>query len=210
MRELKLVVFDCDGVMFDSKGANRKYYNDILKKFGHSTMSEEELDFVHTHNVMESIAHIFRHYPEDLSRAEKYRTEVDYHPYLQYMKMEPDLIDFLEFLMPEYERAISTSRTTTMSTILDMFGLSRYFGKVMTSLDVKRPKPDPEALLVIMEHYGVSPEETIYIGDSTVDEEHGRRAGVPLIAFKNNALDADYHVSSFQEIKSLPIFHPGR
>jgi HAD superfamily hydrolase (TIGR01509 family) len=206
MKKLKLVVFDCDGVMFDSKDANRKYYNDILARFGHPAMSEDEVDFVHTHNVMESVAHIFRHYPDDIDRAEKYRTEVDYQPYLEYMKMEPDLVEFLEFLTPDYWRAISTSRTTTMATILEMFGLAPYFGKVMTSLDVRRPKPDPEALLVIMEHYGVSPEETVYIGDSFVDEGHAGSAGVPFVAFRNRALDADYHVSSFREVMGLPIF----
>jgi beta-phosphoglucomutase-like phosphatase (HAD superfamily) len=35
MASLKLVIFDCDGVMFDSMEANRKYYNFLLEKFGH-------------------------------------------------------------------------------------------------------------------------------------------------------------------------------
>ncbi len=206
MAKLKLVIFDCDGVMFDSKEANRQYYNHILAEFSHPPMSEEELDYVHIHNVMESVRHILRHYPEDIARAEEYRADLDYQPYLQHMRIEPDLIEFLEFLKPDYERAISTSRTTTMGTILDIFGLTPYFGMVITAFDVANPKPHPEALLTILEHYRISPAEAIYIGDSIIDREHSAGAGMRLIAFKNPKLAAEYHVSSFMEITRLPIF----
>ena len=62
--KLKLVIFDCDGVMFDSKFANQTYYNYLLEYFQYPPMDEEELEFVHIHNVMESTRHILRHYPE--------------------------------------------------------------------------------------------------------------------------------------------------
>lgn len=206
MAKLKLVIFDCDGVMFDSKDANRQYYNHILETLGHPPMSEEEVDYVHIHNVMESVRYILRHYPEDIPRAEEYRADLDYQPYLQYMRIEPDLIEFLEFLQPNYQRAISTSRTTTMKTILDIFGLKSYFGMVMTAFDVANPKPHPEALLTILDHYQVRADEAIYIGDSIIDREHSAGAGMRLIAFKNPELRAEYHVSSFMEIARLPLF----
>ena len=206
MSELKLVIFDCDGVMFDSKNANKMYYNHILEALGHPPMSEEELDFVHIHNVMESVRYILRHYPEDIDKAEAYRADLDYQPYLQYMNMEPDLVEFLEFLTPRYERAISTNRTTTMRDILDIFDLSRHFGKVVTAFDVKRPKPHPDALHDILDHFGMKVKEAIYIGDSTVDREHCNSVGMQMIAFKNDDLDAEYHVNSFMEITRLPVF----
>ena len=40
---LKLVVFDCDGVMFSSREANRAYYNDLLRAFSCPPMDEAEL-----------------------------------------------------------------------------------------------------------------------------------------------------------------------
>jgi phosphoglycolate phosphatase-like HAD superfamily hydrolase len=206
MAKLKLVIFDCDGVMFDSKDANRQYYNHILEKFGHPPMSEEEVDYVHIHNVMESVRYILRHYPEDIAGAEEYRADLDYQPYLQYMRIEPDLIEFLEFLMPDYERAISTSRTTTMDIILDIFGLKSYFGMVKTAFNTTNPKPHPEALLTILEHYQLTPEEAIYIGDSIIDRQHSAAAGMRLIAFKNPELAAEYHATSFMEIARLPCF----
>ena len=57
---LKLIVFDCDGVLFDSREANRIYYNDLLKAFNHPPMDDQELEYVHSHNVTDSVSHIFQ------------------------------------------------------------------------------------------------------------------------------------------------------
>ena len=43
MATLKLVILDCDGVMFSSKEANRHYYNDLLKAFSCPPMTQAEL-----------------------------------------------------------------------------------------------------------------------------------------------------------------------
>jgi HAD superfamily hydrolase (TIGR01509 family) len=208
MNKLKLVIFDCDGVMFDSKNANKHYYNHILDNLGHPPMTAEELDYVHIHNVMRSVKYLLRNHPEDIDKAENYRADLDYHPYLKYMHMEPDLIEFLEYLQThDIDAAISTSRTTTMKDILDIFGLRKYFGKVMTTFDVTNPKPHPEALQVILKHYGLAAQEAIYIGDSIVDREHSAGVGMELIAFKNPELSADFSVSSFMEIpRTVPYF----
>ena len=206
MAPLKLVVFDCDGVMFDSKNANRVYYNHIRAVFDRPPMDEEELEYVHMHHVMDSIRHLFRAYPADLAQAEVYRQSLDYTPFLQHMIMEPDLLEFLDFLRPDYKTAISTNRTSTMGSVLQMFELADRFDKVVTAFDVAKPKPDPEALEQILAHFGFKVDEAVYIGDSMVDREHTEALGMRLIAFKNPVLPAEYHVQSFMEITRLPIF----
>ena len=206
MPPLKLVVFDCDGVMFDSKNANRVYYNHLREAFGRPPMDEEELEYVHMHHVMDSTRHLFRAYPADLERADAYRKTLDYTPYLQYMLMEPDLFEFLDFLRPDYKTAISTNRASTMGPVLQMFSLADRFDKVVTAFDVSRPKPDPEALEQILAHFGFTVDEAVYIGDSMVDREHTAALGMRLIAFKSPDLPAEYHVQSFMEITRLPIF----
>ncbi|MHB1014435.1 MAG: HAD family hydrolase [Desulfurivibrionaceae bacterium] len=206
MAALKLVIFDCDGVMFDSKNANRVYYNQMLEKFGHPPMDAEELEYVHMHHVMDSVRHIFRNYPEDLDAADAYRRGVDYTPYLQHMIMEPDLLEFLHFIRPQFKTAISTNRTSTMGPVLQMFRLADLFDKVVTPFDVAQPKPHPEALHQILAHFQCSVAESIYIGDSQVDRDHTAAVGMRLIAFKNRELLAEYHVQSFMEISRLPIF----
>jgi HAD superfamily hydrolase (TIGR01509 family) len=204
---LKLIVFDCDGVMFDSREANIAYYNDLLAAFGFPAMRDDELEFVHMQSVTNSVKHIFRHYPEqDINEVFRRRETLTYTPYLHYMKIEPDLVDFLNFIQARYRLAISTNRTTTMRPLLKQYQLDSYFEKVVTASDVQNPKPAPDALREILSFFDCRASETIYIGDSIVDRQHTKACGVPLIAFKNRDLDAEYHVESFTEVLQLKPF----
>jgi len=206
---LKLVIFDCDGVLFDSREANRAYYNTLLQQFDCPPLGEEEVDYVHSHNVTDSVAHIFRNH--DRVRQElidRYRTELDYTPFLQHMIMEPDLMEFLHLIKPRYHTAISTNRTTTMPMLLDIFKLRPWFEQVVTALDTPKPKPSPDALHIILDNFKVNIAETIYIGDSVVDLEHTQSMGIKMIAFKNPKLQAEYHVENFMEVLQLEPFTP--
>ncbi len=202
---LKLIVFDCDGVMFDSRRANVMYYNHLLAHFSLPPMNHEEEEYVHMHSVHDSLAFIFRHYREPrLDEVHSFRLQGDYSAFLPYMEMEPDLHPFLLQVHGRYDLAISTNRTNTMIPLLQRFALEKFFGKVMTADKVARPKPAPDALLEILHHFRCQPQEAIFIGDSILDEQHAAGAGVPLIAFKNHRLNAAFHVRSFLEILALP------
>jgi phosphoglycolate phosphatase len=204
--ELKLVIFDCDGVMFDSRDANRIYYNHLLEKFGYPLMTRNEEDYVHSHNVMDSVSHIFSKHPEVIDRVHAYRQSLDYTPYLKYMRIEPDLKEFLQLLKPQYYTAISTNRSTTMGAVMELHDLNPFFDLVVTSLDVTQPKPHAEALLKILNHFQLSADQAVYIGDSMVDRIHTSEVNMRLISFKNQGLPAEYHVNSFLDIPNLPIF----
>ena len=206
MAPLKLVIFDCDGVMFDSKDANRIYYNHLLEKFGYPLMDEQEEDYVHSHNVLDSINFIFRKYPREIEEVNQYRISVDYTPFLKYMVIEPDLKEFLGILKPKFYTAISTNRSNTMPSVMKMHDLESYFDLVVTSLDVEQPKPHTEGLIKILNHFQLSASEAVYIGDSMVDREHTAGVNMRLISFKNPELPAEYHVNCFLDIPHLPIF----
>jgi len=206
MTVLRLVVFDCDGVLFDSREANRRYYNHLRRTFGHPSMTPEELEYVHTHDARLSTKHIFREWPRERDAVETYRATLDYTPYLDYMVMEEGLIPFLTLLNRTVRTAISTNRTTTMPALMEKSGLAPYFELVVTARDVAKPKPHPEALLRILSHFGLVAGEGIFIGDSEVDMEHASSAGMRFIAYKNPSLAADYHGSTFEEVAGLPPF----
>lgn len=204
---LKLIVFDCDGVMFSSRESNRIYYNHLLQTFSCPPMTEEELNYVHIHNVNNSVIHIFRNYSHiSPDTVNAYRSGLDYTPYLKYMVMEPDLPDFLHVIKPRYGTAISTNRADTMDAILDTFALRSWFDMVVTATTATKPKPAPDGLIMILERFKVQPHEVIYIGDSEIDREHCASVGIDLIAFKNKDLQARYHVDNFMSIIELPPF----
>jgi HAD superfamily hydrolase (TIGR01509 family) len=202
MKRVRAVVFDCDGVMFDSMKANEAYYNHILTHFGKPEMNKEECDYVHMNTAEQSVTYLFRRDPK-LEDALAYRRDMSYLPFIPVMEMEPYLKEFLEYLRPTYKTAISTNRSDTMGPVLKEHGLEGYFDLVVSCLDVKHPKPDPESLIKILDHFGLSPEEAIYIGDSQIDEMAANAAGVPLVGYKNPRLSAAFHVTHFKEIEDF-------
>ena len=202
MEQVSVVIFDCDGVMFDSRRANEAYYNHILAQFGKPPMNSEECDYVHMNTAEQSVAYLFRNDPK-LKDALAYRHRVSYLPFIHSMEMEPYLKSFLQYLRPTYRTAISTNRSDTMGPVLSEHGLEGYFDIVVSCLDVKHPKPDPESVIKILDHFGLTPHQAIYIGDSEIDEQAAKAAGIPLVAYKNPALSADYHVTHFKEIEDL-------
>lgn len=196
----RLVIFDCDGVLFDSREANRAFYNLLLTRFGKPPLSEETLDYVHMRTVFEAVDFLFPAEGERLA-AHVYRQELDPEPFIRLMVKEPGVKEFLTFLRPAAKTAISTNRTTTIGQVLSHHGLSEFFDLVVSALDVACPKPHPESLNKIIAHFQLRPEEAVYIGDSVVDAEAAQRAGIPLVAYKNPRLEADLHVNSFRDLK---------
>lgn len=56
------------------------------------------------------------------------------------------------------------------------------FARVLGQKDGAPPKPDPSGLLGVMDELGVDRSRTAYVGDSMVDVETARRAGVAAVA----------------------------
>lgn len=206
-----LVIFDCDGVLFSSRDANRAFYNRLLERFAKPPLSEEALDYVHMHTVFEAVDYLF---PDRAVRqaAHDFRQELDPEPFIRLMKAEPGICEFLSFLRPAVKTAIATNRTTTIGQVLALHGMTDSFDLVVSALDVSHPKPHPESLQKILYHFRLAPREAVYIGDSIVDAEAAQRAGVSLIAYKNPLLDAALHVDSFAALQRRleGLFFDGR
>jgi len=196
------VIFDCDGVMFDSRQANTNLYNHLLSHFGLDPMLPGDIEFVHMHTVVESIQQIFRDSPH-IKDALEYRLHLDYTPFITDMVMEPGLRELLDFLKPLYGLAVATNRSTTIGEVLELNNLSQYFDIVVSSLDVENPKPHPESVFKILDFFGLEPDKCFYVGDSEVDSEVCRAAHVPMIAYKNKALEAALHVESTWELQEI-------
>jgi len=198
-KKILAVIFDCDGVMFDSRQANINFYNSLLSKFGLPSMSEKEINFVHMHTSYESVNYIFRG-TNYFEKAESFRLEMDYRPFIKDMIVEPGLKDLLNGLRDEMGLAIATNRSNTIGDVLKYNDLQNCFDIVISSLDVQNPKPDPESLHRIFDYFQIGPKETIYIGDSPIDSEMAIAADVPFIAYKNDKLEADFYIDFLGDI----------
>lgn len=193
------VIFDCDGVMFDSRRSNIRFYNHLLRHFDLPPLTEEQVGYVHMHTVDEAVRFLFRNTDHE-EAAQVYRKKMDYTPFIRDMVPEPGLKNVLEGLRPQFGLAVATNRSTTIGEVLETHGISKYFDMVVSSLDVERPKPHPESLLKILHFFGIGPKQAFYVGDSVLDSQTARAAGVVFISYKDDRLDADHHVVSLDQI----------
>ena len=194
-RKIQCVIYDCDGVLFDSFEANTRLYNDLCTKVGRGLLRKEEMEYVHTHTVYEAIHFIFGKGDELEKKALEALKQIDLRNYIVYLKMEPHLFEALSRLKEDgILRAINTNRTTSMKHIMDRFDLWPFFDMVVTALDVKHPKPHPESIEKILQNFNLKKGEAVFIGDSEVDQQTARSSGVPFIAYKNGILEADFHL----------------
>ena len=197
---VKAVIFDCDGVMFDTAQSNSMYYNKVLDHFDMPPLSQEQFVKVHMFTVKDALEYLFSG-KRDLTEVVDVMSSLGYRQFIKYMTMEaglPELLDALK--QKELIRAVATNRTNSMDAVLLEHDLSGAFDMVVTSADVEKPKPHPDQLIMIKERFHLDPGEMIFIGDSEFDEQAALGAGVPFIAFKNSALKARYHVTSMAEI----------
>lgn len=185
---IKAIIYDCDGVMFDSFEANFSFYARVLDHFGKSPLERsdhETMRILHTYSNRDVLTYLFA---EDLRKEEafSYAGTINYADLVPLMIMEEGFLDTIRVLNEVFPLGICTNRSTSMDLVLDSFGLRPYFQTVMTAAKVARPKPSPEPLLQALAELQVSPLETLFIGDSAVDQETALAAGVPFIAYKSD------------------------
>ena len=202
MDNIQVVVFDCDGVMFETKEANMAYYNQILKFFNKPPLNREQSEYAFMHTADATLSHLFDD-EETLGKARDYRKKLGYLPFINLMKEDPYLKPLLQKLKPRYKTAVAKNRADTMVHVIKIHGLEGLFDLVVTALDVNNPKPHPESLIKILEHFKASPNEAIYIGDSELDEKAARDAGVYFVSNNNKSLNADFHIESLKEMEAL-------
>ena len=198
----RAIIFDCDGVMFDSRKANISYYNFLLEHFNLPPMSKDKIEYIHMNTADDSVNHIFEGTPH-LEEAVEFKKTVDYSPFLKDMIIEPGLKDLLRELKPDFGLAVATNRSNTIGRVIEINGLKEYFDIVISSLDVTKPKPDPESLIKILHFFNMESYQALYVGDSHIDYLTAIAAGVSLVAYKNPDLDAKFHVNSMAELSDL-------
>ena len=183
------VIYDCDGVLFDSLEANQKLYNDLCVSVGRSPLKEGEMPYVHSHTVYEAIHYLFSGDERLEKKALEQLKNIHLRDYIIHLKMEPHLLETLESLKKKgIHLAINTNRTTSMPFLMERFNLWPYFDMVVTALDVKHPKPHPESIEKIVRALNVNPEEILYVGDSEVDQQTANASGVRFVAYKNKRI----------------------
>jgi phosphoglycolate phosphatase len=105
-------------------------------------------------------------------------------------------------------KSTATSKGTPYSRLtLEQFGLLQYFDHVQGT-DGFPSKPAPDVIFTALKALGANPEDCLFVGDSRVDMEAGRRAGVKTCAVRYGygkeaelaRFEPDYWVHDLREL----------
>ncbi len=123
---------------------------------------------------------------------DEYRAHYDAHC-AEHTALYPGMRDWLETLRAGGARlAVLTNKPETATrTLLDALGVAPLFSVIAGPETYGTLKPDPAGLRAIMSALGAKSEETVMVGDSAVDVETARNAGVAAIALSGGLGDGD-------------------
>ena len=189
--EAKLVIFDLDGVLIDSKELHFEALNKALR----SISSEFEItprehatkyDGLSTKKKLEMLRQEKGLKAESFEQVWKYKQEITVRM-LGEIKIDETLVEFMKYLKAKHLSlaVASNSVRNTIDLVLRNLGISNFFNLILSNEDVTSPKPHPEIYWKVMTHFGVLPENTVIFEDSYVGRLAAQRSGARLIPVDN-------------------------
>ena len=79
---------------------------------------------------------------------------------------------------------VFTHRGSSTEAVLRRLGLYGFFDEIITGQSGFPRKPAPDALLYLIKKYALSPSDTYYVGDRTIDMDCAKNAGISGILYK--------------------------
>lgn len=185
---LKAVLFDMDGVLFNSMPYHAKAWNKTMSQFGFN-LSEEEA-YLHegrtgagTINIVSQRERGHDATEEEIQRIYQAKSE-EFNRYPEAERM-PGALEVLQKIKATGLTAMVVTGSGQRS-LLDR--LNHHFPNIfqkelmVTAFDVKYGKPNPEPYLMALQKGGFLPHEAIVIENAPLGVEAGAAAGIFTIA----------------------------
>jgi phosphoglycolate phosphatase len=179
-----LAVFDLDGTLIDSRRDLADSANEMLAGYGVGPLRDRHIASMVGCGAATLVKRVLNAGGVNASVEEAlprflsaYDTRLTHHtrPY----DGIPDLLDDLR--SRNTAMAVLTNKPLEQSVrILDAFGLAKYFQWVVGGDGPLPRKPAPDGMRHLMTQAAAAANETVLIGDSTIDLETSRNAGVRI------------------------------
>ena len=195
VERLKLLVFDLDGTLIDSAQDLCNSVNAALVQYGRSPLPDPAIaSFVGNGAPMLMRRSLALADGIDPARVDETLLAGAYAFFLQYYREHKldftyaydGVLEALTALRDLHDTHGGPPRTMAVLTnkpvrpargICEGLGMADYFLHIFGGDSFPAKKPDPQGLRTLMQEAGVTPDETVMIGDSRVDIETARNAG---------------------------------
>jgi beta-phosphoglucomutase-like phosphatase (HAD superfamily)/8-oxo-dGTP pyrophosphatase MutT (NUDIX family) len=197
---IKAVLFDIDGVLLDSKEANALFFQDLLEKAGYRRPSKSEVLKIFHMTMWDTIKFLSKEKSEErIKKAWLIGCKMKYP--MNLLKMPNHSKKAIKILSKDYKLGIVTSRIRRgVDRFFQFSKLRKYFDVTVSFEDYKKPKPDPESLLVALKKLKMSPNEAVYIGDAESDV---KAANMKVIIYPKRLKGADFILRNFKNLPSV-------
>jgi phosphoglycolate phosphatase len=203
-RRFELVVFDWDGTLFDSTTLIVRCIQQACLDIGVEVPSDQSAAYVIGLGLHDALQHAVPGLPPDRypELGQRYR-----HHYLarqHELLLFPGTLDMLRALKSRHHLlAIATGKNRRgLDDALTHSQLHGMFDGTRTA-DETASKPHPRMLQELMAEFGVTPECTLMIGDTTHDLLMAQNAGAPRVAVSYGA----HERSAFEAHAPLYVAH---
>ncbi len=180
----KLLIFDCDGVLYNSEKANLSYFMTCLEKAGYNSLSEELIPKV-AYLSIRQLASLLTDDVNEVDRIFQISQTIPYDPFISELEPYFDFEKELSLLKQKYYLAVATNRGVSLNKLFKAFNLFDYFHYKVSTLDAE-PKPSPDMLQKCMKYFDVTVDESIFIGDAITDREAAESISMDFIMVGGN------------------------
>lgn len=183
----KVCIFDLDGTVADSVGAIAHTANQCIEACGLKRNPVEDYKIFAGEGQFELIKRALRAAGDiELEYFDKVMPQ-----YIEMFKQGctygvksfPGVSSMLDSIKQQGIRIaiLSNKHHENTISVADAIYGKGFFDEVLGQKDTHKRKPSPEGLFILMEHFNVSPDECLYIGDTGTDMETGKSAGVDTV-----------------------------
>ncbi len=177
----KGVIFDMDGTLADSVDHYYRMACDIVEAANAPPISRERVCELMGSGAPDLLRKLL---PPDFPDSEATLARIVRERFPIWMRAGerieplPGCVDLLHQLHGRGHRlGIATSSGRALP-YLDRWGVRPLFQAIVGREDVRRRKPHPDVVLHCLRQLGLQPDEAVYVGDSPIDIEAGRAAGL--------------------------------
>lgn len=203
-RRFDLIAFDWDGTLYDSTAIIARCIQAAVKDVGGTAPSDEVATYVIGMGLMQALAHAAPDVPPERYPllGQRYR-----HHYLA----QQDDISLFEGVLPmltalkgrHHWLAVATGKSRVgLDAALQTVALKGLFDGSRTA-DETAGKPSPVMLHELMREFGVDPERTLMVGDTTHDLQMALNAGCASVGVSYGA----HEPAAFGALKPLHVAH---
>ncbi|NVM55689.1 MAG: HAD family hydrolase, partial [Candidatus Helarchaeota archaeon] len=205
LNNIKAIVFDWDGTLFNNVPAIRAATQNVLERFNAEYPGDlainEFMDLMTEMNENNLPVILLNHYKilndipffKDLQYLQKlqvlFMIYSKYKQYSEFSQLYTGTQELIKNLSQKYDLAILTSsKREEIVETLEKYGIMNYFKSILTMDDIRNPKPNPEGIRKTIQQLNYLPENVLYVGDSATDILTARAANVPSIAISNGLI----------------------